>query len=120
MVWCPVTQVGTLEAISNDSGLVITLHERDSLSVAPHPVMAPAFASQMQRPGAIAALRWVVDSITMKGYQSVSGIVDVSRAGTLLSGTFNMKLRDVSGVDSLLIRGSFRDLPVTAVAVGCS
>lgn len=117
--WCPITRVATLEAISNDTGLVVTLLETDSMSAGVHTAVVPELRDASPRPSAVAALRWVVDGDTLVGFRSVSGVVDLRPAGATASGSFDLRMRAPVGIDTLVLRGSFRALPVTTGAVGC-
>lgn len=119
VAWCPVTRMATLEAISNDTGLLVTLLEPDSLAAAPHPVVAPEVRGQAPRPSAIVALRWASDSGDLMGYRSVSGLVNLTRAGTRASGSLEVRMRMPVGFDTLVAEASFENLPVVASAVGC-
>lgn len=119
IAWCPVTRMGTLSAISGDTGLLVTLSESDSLTPAPHPVVAPEARELAPRPSAIAALRWAGDSGNLIGYRSVSGLVDLASTGARASGSLDMRMRAPVGADTLVVQAEFRDLPVVASAVGC-
>ena len=119
VAWCPITRVGTLEAISNDTGLVVTFLEADSLSNGPHHVVSTEIREQSPRPSAVAAIRWVSDSGMLEGFRSVSGTVDLRTGNALASGTFEIRLRAQRGLDTLVMRGDFTNLAVTAGAVGC-
>ncbi len=119
LAWCPVTRTGTLVAISNDTGLLITLHEPDSLAPAPHPVVAPELRDQAPRPSAIAAMRWVGDSAELVGYRSVSGLVTLTAAAPRAAGSLEIRMRAPVGPDTLVVRAEFAGVPVVASAVGC-
>lgn len=119
IAWCPITRLATLEAVSNDTGLVITLLESDSLSSGPHNAVLPEIRDQSPRPNAVAAMRWVVEGDTLIGFRSVSGVVDITTSGALATGSFNLRMGSPIGMDTLVLRGDFRAVPVTASAVGC-
>lgn len=119
IAWCPVTRMATLTAISGDTGLLVTLLEADSLSVGPHQVVTPSNREASPRPNATAALRWVNDTIAIIGYASVSGVVELSSVGPAASGSMEIRLRMPLAMDTIVLRGDFRDLPVVASAVGC-
>ncbi len=118
--WCPITRTGRLEAISNDTGLMILLYEKDSLTVAPHLVLGPEFgADGTPRPGATAAIRWVHDTLRVIGYRAVSGSVELAAASPTASGAFTIRMQHPTRPDTLAVRGNFRDLPITIAAMGC-
>jgi hypothetical protein len=119
LAWCPINRVGTLEAISSDTGLIITLLEVDSLTRGPHQVVSAEIREESPRPSAVTALRWVSDSGVLLGFRSVSGVVDLQPADALASGSFEMRMRAPLGTDTLMVRGTFTGLPITAGAVGC-
>lgn len=120
LAWCPINRVGTLEAINNDTGLMITILELDSLSRGPHHVVTTETREASPRPSAVAAMRWVSDSGNLVGFRSMSGVVDLQPAGERASGAFEIRLRAAVGSDTLVVRGDFRDIAVTIGAVGCS
>jgi hypothetical protein len=117
--WCPVTRIATLSAISTDTGLLVTLHEVDSMRTGPHPVVSPALRDVSPRPSATAALRWVKDTSAILGYASVSGMVNMSAVGTAASGSMEVRFRKPATLDTIVLRADFRDVPVVASAVGC-
>lgn len=119
VAWCPVTRMATLLAMSNDTGLLVTLMEADSLAPAPHPVVAPEVRDMAPRPSAIAALRWARDSGELVGYRSVSGLVTLTKAGSHASGSLELRMRAPVGPDTVVVRAGFADLPVVTSAVGC-
>jgi hypothetical protein len=117
--WCPVTRMATLSAISNDTGLLVALHERDSLSPGPHPVVSPAIQPASPLPNATASLRWILDTTRIEGYASVSGVVDIDAVGRFAAGSMELRLQKPSTLDTLVVRADFRDVPVVTSAVGC-
>lgn len=118
--WCPVTRIARLEAISNDTGVIVLLYENDSLSAAPHQVLGPEFgAGGTPRPGATAAIRWVHDTLRVMGFRAVNGVVDLTTASPAVTGAFNIRMQHPTRMDTLTVRGNFRDLPVTIAAIGC-
>ena len=119
LAWCPITRMGTLEAISNDTGLIVTLLEVDSLGTGPHHVVSNEIRDQSPRPSALAALRWVSDSGILQGFRSVSGTVDLRTGNAQAGGTFEIRMRAAVGVDTLVVRGEFDGVAITAGAVGC-
>lgn len=119
IAWCPITRVGTLEAISNDTGMIVTLLQLDSLASGSRHVVSNEIREQSPRPSALAAIRWVSDSGQLEGFRSVSGTVDLQVANALASGGFEIRMRAQRGTDTLVVRGDFTGLPITAGAVGC-
>ncbi len=119
LAWCPITRVGTLEAISNDTGLIVTLLETDSLSNGPRHVVSNEIRDQSPRPSALSAMRWVNDSGVLTGFRSVSGTVDMQSANAVASGTFQFRMRAQRGADTVVVDGSFANVAITAGAVGC-
>lgn len=117
--WCPITRIGTLEAISNDTGLLVSLRERDSLSTGIHPILAPELGGDLPLPSAVASLRWVRDTGTILGFQGQHGAVDIEGVGATASGSFDIGMRRAFRADTLRVRGNFRNIPVVATAVGC-
>lgn len=117
--WCPVTRTGVLEAIAGDTGIAVVLYEVNALSRGPHAVVAPGGGAAVPRPGASVVMRWPKDSTVLLAFTSHAGLIDVRTAPTRLSGTLSIRLRASSGVDTLSLQGSFTDVPVVSMAVGC-
>ena len=117
--WCPITRLGTLEAISNDTGMLVSLRERDSLITGIHPILAPELGGDLPLPSAVASLRWVRDTGTILGFQGQYGAVDIESVGATASGSFDIGMRRAFRGDTVRVRGNFRSIPVVATAVGC-
>lgn len=117
--WCPVTRMATLRAISNDTGVLITLKESDSITVGAHQVVSPDIQQQSPVPNATAALRWVEDTSAILGYASVSGVVDIGNRSPTASGSIDIRMRKPASMDTVILKGDFRGVPVTTSAVGC-
>jgi hypothetical protein len=122
VTWCPVTRVGILQAVSGDTGVMIVFYERDSLAAGPHPVAAPAQAPAATRPTATAALRWLYSGkdTVLAAFRSETGSMQVRRGPGTISGDLSARMRPMTGFDTLVVRGEFRDLPIVTTAVGCS
>ncbi len=120
ITWCPITRLGTLEAISHDTGLLVSLRERDTLTLGVHPVLSPDLGGDLPLPAAVASLRWVRDTATILGFRGQSGAVDLEAVSrSLITGSFDIAMQRAFRSDTLRVRGNFRDLPVVATAVGC-
>jgi hypothetical protein len=120
--WCPGTRRGILEAISGDSGVAIVLYERDSLTSGSHAVGSPDSAASLATPGATVVMRWMrTDRDTaVTGFRSQRGTVRINLSGGQASGDVNARMRAPSGLDSLVVAGVFRDIPVVTTAAACS
>ena len=120
--WCPGTRRGILEALSGDSGVAVVLYERDSLTSGPHVVASPDPAAPVPTPGATVVMRWmqIGGDTALAGFRSQGGTVRLSRAGGRASGDINARMRSLSGTDTLLVQGVFRDVPVVTTAAGCT
>lgn len=117
--WCPVNRTGVLEAISGDTGVAVVVYEANALTRGPHPAVMPGVSSVLPRPGASVVMRWPRDSSALLSFTSQSGLVELRPTAKLVSGTISIRLRATSGSDTLTLAGSFTDVPVTAMAVGC-
>jgi hypothetical protein len=120
--WCPVTRVGMLEGISGDSGMAIVFYERESLAGVPHQVTSPDLAAGTPRPAATVAIRWVrmATDTQLALFRSLSGTVRLQVMGGHASGNVTARMRGMTGSDSLVITGEFRDVPIVTTAVGCT
>lgn len=123
LAWCPITRLGTLEAIRTDTGVLFSLRERDSLTVGSYPIVAVAGDSSdenLPRPAAVAAMRWVLDSATILGFRGVSGSVDLASLGpNAASGEFDVLMVRAGAPDSIRVQGHFRGVPRVVTAIGC-
>jgi hypothetical protein len=120
--WCPVTRIGVLEAVSGDSGVAIVLYEKDALSSGPHPLLVPEVAAAGPRPAASAAMRWMrlqPDS-AVTGFRSDGGTLRITITGGNASGDINAHMRSAVNADTLIIQGTFTNVPVVATAKGCT
>ncbi len=118
--WCPGSRQGLLQGISADTGIVIVLHEASSLTAGQRAVVSPEAQPGLPRPRATAAVRWMRDSATIVGFRSTGGVVELENVGQTATGTFDIRLQVPGGTDTLVVRGSFDRIPVTATAVGCT
>jgi hypothetical protein len=117
--WCPVTRTGVLEAIVGDTGFAVVIYEENALTGGPHAAVLPSSGAVVPRPGASVVMRLPKDSTALLAFASQSGLVDLRLAPKLLSGTLLIVMRAASGNDTLKLSGSFTDVPVQAMAVGC-
>lgn len=117
--WCPVNRTGVLEAISGDTGVAVVIYEENVLTRGPHPAVMPGISAILPRPGASVVMRWPKDSTVLLAFSSQSGLIDLRPAPKSMSGTLAVRLRAASGGDTLTLTGSFTDVPVVAMAVGC-
>ncbi|HEY8062576.1 MAG TPA: hypothetical protein VID74_07255 [Gemmatimonadales bacterium] len=119
--WCPVTRVAVLEAVSGDSGVAIVWYEQNALTAGVHPVFSPEAAASAPRPSATAAMRWMrlERDTALAGFRAVSGAAQIRLVPGKASGDLNVRMRSVSGQDSVTVRGVFRDVPVVSTAIGC-
>ncbi|MES2304765.1 MAG: hypothetical protein V4558_04630 [Gemmatimonadota bacterium] len=117
--WCPVNRTGVLEAISGDTGVAVVVYEENALTRGPHAAVMPGVSSVLPRPGASVVMRWPRDSSALLTFTSQSGLVELRPSANLVTGTLTIRLRATSGSDTLTLAGSFTDVPVTAMAVGC-
>lgn len=121
--WCPVTRVGVLEAISGDSGMVVAVFERNSLTSGAFALLPPT-ADSAVRPRATVALRWMridKDSV-LEQFVTGSGALHLQLSGSLASGTVSARLYAAAPAahDSIAVQGVFRDVPVLTTATGCT
>jgi hypothetical protein len=117
--WCPVNRTGVLEAISGDTGVAVVIYEENALTSGPHAAVMPGVSPVLPRPGASVVMRWPRDTTALLAFSSQSGLVELRSSAKLLSGTLAVRLRAASGNDTLTLSGSFTDVPVVTMAVGC-
>ena len=118
--WCPGTRLGILQGISTDTGVSIVVYETESLTSGRHAVVSPTLLPAVPRPGATAAIRWARDSAVLVGFRSTSGMVQLRAGHATVTGTLNVRMHAPGNSDTLVLKGSFDRVPVTATAIGCS
>lgn len=118
--WCPGTRLGILQGISTDTGVSIVVYETEALTAGRHAIVSPTLLPAVPRPSATAAIRWARDSAVLVGFRSVSGMVQLQLVGTTVSGTLDARMQAPASTDTLVIKGSFDRVPVTATAIGCT
>ncbi len=115
--WCDSLRVLEIRVIQGDSGLAIALYPFDSVRPDSYPLRQKARVDST-RPGSAVALRWFAET-AIKGFRGDSGTVVVQTGAQGVGGRFEARLQSVNDADRLRLRGSFRDVPVAAGAVGC-
>ena len=113
-----MNRTGVLEAISGDTGVAVVLYEENALTRGPHAAVMPGVSTVVPRPGAAVVMRWPRDSALL-AFTSQSGLVELRPTPNLVSGALSIRLRATAGADTLTLTGTFTDVPVSAMAVGC-
>lgn len=125
--WCEGSRLLELAAIRGDTGVGLVLFPADSLRAGTYRVRHPD--STARRPDASAAIRWF-DTSTVMAFQGVGGSVSVERVGGgRISGRLAVRARVAAAGanaaaaaaprDSLVLEGSFRDVPVQTGGRAC-
>ena len=116
---CPGSGQVELLAIRGDSGIAMALFLRDSAIV--EPVDYPVFpGGQMAepRPGAGFAARWFA-ATSISAFEGVSGKINLSLTGRVLSGTVDVKVQSLDKPDTLRFIGGFSEVPLVAADSNC-
>ncbi len=116
--WCPTDSLLEVLAVRGDSGFGFALAVTDSVRVAKHSAVAPSVVVSW-RPIAVAGLRWVTDT-AVRGYEAQSGTIDVTAvtAGRV-TGTIDLRLKQMETIDTIRLRGSFNQISVTPALGRC-
>jgi hypothetical protein len=117
---CPETGLVEVLAIRGDTGVGMVLFPADStrLTAGEYPVFHAGTLAE-PRPGANLALRWF-DRVTLDVFEGLEGAVRLDRAGQVLSGTFEARMRSVESSDSLQVSGRLDRVPLEAAPAGCA
>ena len=116
---CPGSGQVELLAIRGDTGVGVALFLRDSAIV--EPVDYPVFpGGQMDepRPGAGFGARWF-SGTSITAFEGVTGKVNISLTGMVLSGTVDVKVQALDGSDTLRIIGAFSQVPLVPADSSC-
>ncbi len=116
--WCPGQRLGILEAVSNDTGMVIVLHEREQLQAGNRNVI-PADTDGALPPWATAGFRVARDSLLL-GFSAQYGSITLT--GSMadgFGGTMELTLRRPGRQDSVVVTGRFDPTPVVGRTAGC-
>ena len=116
--WCAADTLLEIIAVRGDTAVGLTLIARDSARAEIYVVnetqnFAPG------RPQAAVALR-LLGEMSLLGFEAIAGQVHVTQSGgPMVSGALDVRLRPVSGADTLQMKGSFERIPVGAAAGVC-
>ena len=109
--WCPVANRLEVTAVSQDAGFGVVIYPQADLATGDYPVFDPGIDS-VHRPGASGAVRWFTEQ-QVKGYQSDSGLVTLTRSGTRVQLRFSLRMSSINGHDSIRAKGK-----ATGLALG--
>ena len=116
--WCPADSLLEVIASRADTSAGLAIIARDTLRAEVYGVNETQNYTP-GRPQASVSLRMLGD-MALLGYDGMGGQVTVSHAdGRIVSGSLDVKLRPVSGGDTLQLRGSFSQVPVTRATGVC-
>jgi hypothetical protein len=116
--WCPLDSLVEILAVSNDTGVGVTLITSGSVAAVQYPVISSVVGADW-RPMGLASLRIASDT-ALKGYEANSGLVQVTKGdASLVSGTVDVRLRQSEGNDTLRMSGSFDRVPIKPAVGPC-
>ncbi|HEV8197212.1 MAG TPA: hypothetical protein VGP87_11265 [Gemmatimonadales bacterium] len=115
--WCPADTLLEILAVRSDTAVGLALLARDSLRAERY-VVNESRNFTPGRPQANVALRMLGD-ITLLGYDAMAGEVLVTQSGAMVSGSLEVRLRPVSGSDTLRMQGAFQRIPVSTAQGAC-
>ncbi len=116
--WCPGQRMGILEAISNDTGMVIVFHEAEQLQAGKRNIIPPDTHGALP-PWATAGFRVARDTMLL-GFSSQYGSVTLTGSMTDgFGGTMELTLRRPGKQDSVQVTGHFDPTPVVGRTTGC-
>ena len=115
--WCAADSLLEIIAVRGDTATGLTLMTRDSVRVEGY-VVNETRNFTPGRPQASVALR-MLGEMTLFGFDAMAGQVMVTQGGSrMVSGTLDVRLRSVTGADTIQMKGSFERiavLPATGV-----
>jgi len=104
--WCAADQRLEIFGVKGDAGVGLVVYPAEELGPGYFVAFDPGLDT-VHRPGVSGALRWFSER-AIAGYQSDSGGLELTRAGSGYSGTFEFRMRPLNGDDTLRLRGRFR------------
>lgn len=116
--WCAQSRVLEIRAAQGDTGVGLAVRVADSAPAGRFEVLLPDSAGPVEG-GAAVAVRWFGET-ELKGFQGLAGQVTLTRGADRYSGEVEATLRPPAGIDTLQLRATFRDLPLSAAPAGCA
>lgn len=116
--WCQPGALLQLTAVQGDTGLGLVLYPKEKVVPGQYPIVTPT-ATDTVVPRAAVAVRWLAPTV-LRGFQGFDGVITVRQVGQgRVSGTFRGKLRAMTAQDSLIVAGTFDQVPITPMAREC-
>lgn len=106
--WCPGPARLEVMAIREDLGFGLSVYPVEALESGEYPAFDPG-VDTIRRPAASGAARWFTEQEIL-GFQSDSGQVEVTRTGDRVSFRFGLRLRSLSGKDTVRATGETTSL----------
>lgn len=101
--WCAVAERLEVQAIRDDRAFGLVVYPESVLVPGEYAVFDPG-VDTVHRPSAVAAARWFTDQ-SVAGFQSDSGVVEILEAGPTVRMRFGLRLRSLTGQDTLRAEG---------------
>jgi hypothetical protein len=115
--WCAADTLLEVIAVRGDTTIGLALIARDSMRADVYVVNETELFTP-GRPQASVALR-MLGGVNLLGFDAMGGQVNVTRGGSAVSGTLDVRLRPVIGTDTLRMKGSFERIPVAPATGVC-
>lgn len=108
---CTDDRLVEMLAYKGDAGAGLSLYFLDEVIPARYPIFDPLLL-EPPRPGSAMALRWFAET-TLIGLEGYGGWVEVeSVEGDTISGRFEVQLRNLEHIDTVIATGTFRNVPL--------
>ncbi|HEX6106697.1 MAG TPA: hypothetical protein VFZ26_14010 [Gemmatimonadales bacterium] len=115
--WCDTLRLLEIRGVRGDSGVAVAVYPGGPVRADSYPVRPPARADSAPPASAI-AIRWFAET-AIKGFTGDRGVVVLERADDRVTGYFEAGMRSVTDGMRLELRGTFRDVTVVPMRLGC-
>ena len=116
--WCAPARLLELIGADSDAGMGLAVYPAESLASGPYAAFDPV-KETLHRPGVAVGVRWFTET-EIKGYQSDSGAVSLTRRDGTLDGSIDARMHASSSPETIRVTGTFRGVPLTVDSTRCA
>lgn len=117
-IWCAPGRLLELTGVDSDAGMGLAVYPTDSLASGPYAAFNPA-KDTLHRPAVAVGVRWYTET-EIKGYQSDSGALSLTRRDKTLEGSIDARMHATTSPETIRVTGTFSGVPVTLDSTRCS
>jgi hypothetical protein len=116
--WCAPGRLLELTGVDSDAGMGLAVYPADSLASGPYAAFNPA-KDTLHRPAVAVGVRWFTET-EIKGYQSDSGALSLTRRDGTLEGSIDARMHATTSPETIRVTGTFHGVPVTLDSTRCA